>query len=82
MLKENPDIKKVRIEGHTDETGSRESNIELSKARANSVREYLIARGVRPERLRGEGYGSDRPLASGSDPASLAKNRRVEFIFE
>jgi outer membrane protein OmpA-like peptidoglycan-associated protein len=82
MLKENPDIPRVRIEGHTDETGTRERNIELSKARANAVREYLIMRGVQPERLRAVGYGPDRPIATGSDPASLAKNRRVEFIFE
>jgi outer membrane protein OmpA-like peptidoglycan-associated protein len=46
------------------------------------VREYLIMRGVKPERLRAVGYGPDRPIATGTDPASLAKNRRVEFIFE
>jgi outer membrane protein OmpA-like peptidoglycan-associated protein len=82
MLNENPDIPRIRIEGHTDETGTRELNLELSKARANAVREYLISRGVKPERLRAVGYGADRPIATGSDPASLAKNRRVEFIFE
>jgi outer membrane protein OmpA-like peptidoglycan-associated protein len=81
-LKANPDIKRVRIEGHTDDTGSREVNIQLSKARASAVREYLIAKGVKPDRLRSEGYGPDKPIATGSSPESRAKNRRVEFIFE
>lgn len=81
-VKANPDIKKLRVEGHTDETGSREVNMRLSKQRAESVRQYLINRGVAPNRLRAEGYGPDKPLESGNDPASLAKNRRVEFIVE
>ncbi|MCC6558009.1 MAG: OmpA family protein [Polyangiaceae bacterium] len=81
-LKANPDIKKVRVEGHTDETGARELNVRLSKARAQSVRSYLIAKGVSPDRLSAEGYGPDKPLVSGSDEASRAKNRRVEFVIE
>jgi OOP family OmpA-OmpF porin len=81
-LKANPDIKKVRVEGHTDETGSREVNMRLSKSRAESVRQYLVNRGVASGRLTAEGYGPDKPLASGADAESLAKNRRVEFIVE
>jgi OOP family OmpA-OmpF porin len=81
-MKANKSIKRVRVEGHTDETGTRERNIQLSKERAASVREYLISRGVKPERLTSEGYGPDRPLAKGNDPESLAKNRRVEFIVQ
>ncbi len=81
-LKANPDIKKVRVEGHTDETGQRELNIRLSKARANAVQQYLISKGVSPDRLRAEGYGPDRPIAEGKDAASRAKNRRVEFVIE
>jgi OmpA-OmpF porin, OOP family len=81
-IKANRDIKRVRIEGHTDETGSRDRNVELSKQRAHTVRTYLIDRGIAPGRLTAEGYGSDRPLVQGRDPAALAKNRRVEFIVE
>ena len=81
-LKANPDIKKMRIEGHTDETGSRDLNMRLSQERANSVRNYLISKGVKPDRLRAEGYGPDRPLVKGHGPEALAKNRRVEFIIE
>jgi outer membrane protein OmpA-like peptidoglycan-associated protein len=81
-LKANPDIKRIRVEGHTDETGQREQNIRLSKLRANAVRQYLIAKGVNPDRLGAEGYGPDRPIAEGRDPASRAKNRRVEFVIE
>jgi outer membrane protein OmpA-like peptidoglycan-associated protein len=81
-MKANRQIKRVRVEGHTDETGTRERNLTLSKERAESVRGYLIRRGVKPERLSSEGYGETRPLAKGNDPESLAKNRRVEFIVE
>jgi outer membrane protein OmpA-like peptidoglycan-associated protein len=81
-MKANKSIRRVRVEGHTDETGTRERNLELSKERANTVREYLIARGVKPARLSSEGYGETRPLTSGKDPESLAKNRRVAFIVE
>jgi len=81
-MKAHKSIRRVRVEGHTDETGTRERNLELSKERAASVREYLISRGVKPERLVAEGYGETRPLTTAKDPASLAKNRRVAFIVE
>ncbi len=79
-LKANPEIKRLRVEGHTDDTGPREMNVRLSKSRADSVRRYLIGKGVAPDRLTSEGYGPDKPLESGDDEASRAKNRRVEFI--
>ena len=81
-LKANPDIKRMRIEGHTDDTGGRDMNMRLSQERANAVRSYLIGRGIKPDRLRAEGYGPDRPLVKGNGPDALAKNRRVEFIIE
>ncbi|HET9955347.1 MAG TPA: OmpA family protein [Polyangiaceae bacterium] len=81
-MKANPSIKRVRVEGHTDETGTRDLNMQLSRERAESVRQYLVKRGVKPERLSAAGYGPDRPLSRGSDADSLAKNRRVEFIVE
>lgn len=81
-MKANPHIKRVRIEGHTDETGTRELNMQLSEARANSVREHLIKKGVKPERLTAKGFGPDRPLVPGKDEVARAKNRRVEFIVD
>jgi OOP family OmpA-OmpF porin len=79
-LKANPEIKGVRVEGHTDETGSRDMNMKLSKARAQAVRVYLINKGVHPDRLTAEGFGPDKPKVQGADEAARAKNRRVEFI--
>lgn len=82
VIRANPDIKRVRVEGHSDATGSRELNIELSKSRAKAVRVYLIQRGVRPNRLTSEGYGPDRPKVDGNDEVSRSKNRRVDFVLE
>ncbi|NUP05977.1 MAG: OmpA family protein [Polyangiaceae bacterium] len=82
VMKANPDIKVVRIEGHTDNTGDHDMNMKLSKDRAESVRVYLVQRGIKPARLKAEGFGPDRPVVDSDDPASLAKNRRVEFHIE
>lgn len=82
VLKAHPEVEHVRVEGHTDETGTREFNLELSERRAEAVRNYLIRRGVRPSRLEAKGYGPDRPIAKGDDEASRAKNRRVEFVVD
>ncbi len=80
VLKANPDIRKLRVEGHTDSRGPREMNVVLSKARANSVRVYLVRRGIDSRRLESEGFGPDKPLVKEVDEASLQKNRRVEFV--
>jgi OOP family OmpA-OmpF porin len=81
-IKANPDIEKIRVEGHTDETGTREMNMRLSQDRADAVRGYLVRKGVNKDRVSAKGYGPDKPKSDGKDPASLAKNRRVEFIIE
>ncbi|MCA1662254.1 MAG: OmpA family protein [Novosphingobium sp.] len=70
--------KKFRIEGHTDSAGSRESNVDLSKRRAQAVVNYLTAKGADPSRFDVLGYGFDKPLA-GLD-ASASANRRVEIV--
>jgi OmpA-OmpF porin, OOP family len=66
------------VEGHTDRSGSRETNRTLAQARAGSVVNYLVSKGVDRSRLTAQGYGYDRPLAgrSADDPA----NRRVEVV--
>jgi outer membrane protein OmpA-like peptidoglycan-associated protein len=68
--------KRFRIEGHTDSSGSRALNMDLSKRRAQAVADYLASLGVQSDRLEVRGYGPDRPL-SGHSP-SAPDNRRVE----
>jgi OOP family OmpA-OmpF porin len=81
-IKANPQVERVRVEGHTDDTGPRDVNLRLSKQRALVVRDYLIRKGVSPRRLSAEGYGPDRPLVEGTSDSARAKNRRVEFVVE
>jgi outer membrane protein OmpA-like peptidoglycan-associated protein len=69
----------ILIGGHTDNVGSDEYNMNLSKLRAKSVLDYLIERNVEPHRLKYEGYGSSRPIASNSTDQGRAINRRVTF---
>jgi OOP family OmpA-OmpF porin len=79
VLKEHPEIPLVQVEGHTDDRGSAEKNRALSASRANSVRDYLIKKGVPPEELRATGFGPDRPAADNATSAGREANRRVEF---
>jgi outer membrane protein OmpA-like peptidoglycan-associated protein len=79
VLVRNPQIKKVRIEGHTDNRGVPDKNLALSKARAASVMSYLTKNGVDPLRLESEGYGASQPLVPNLTPANRARNRRVTF---
>ena len=69
----------ARVEGHTDNTGREETNMELSLQRANAVMEALVERGVAAERLTAEGIGMNRPIATNDTPAGRRKNRRVEI---
>lgn len=82
VMRENPQIKMLRIEGHTDERGSDSHNQKLSDARATSVRQYLESKGVAAERLRSIGFGETRPLVAESNEAAWEKNRRVEMWIE
>lgn len=70
----------VRIMGHTDNTGSDELNDRLSLQRAQSVRSYLVARGVRSDAVQVMGRGEREPVADNSTEAGRAKNRRVEIF--
>jgi outer membrane protein OmpA-like peptidoglycan-associated protein len=79
-IKSNPQVKRIRIEGHTDDVGSPKKNQDLSQARAEAVRDFLIKKGVEPERLQAVGYGDTRPLDKRKTAEARAKNRRVEFI--
>ncbi len=66
----------VTIEGHADERGTREYNIGLGERRASATKDYLVALGVSPDRVRTVSYGEERPVALGSNEASWAQNRR------
>ncbi|RME25109.1 MAG: hypothetical protein D6806_08510 [Deltaproteobacteria bacterium] len=80
VLRGHQEIKKVRIEGHTDSRGSEKFNQRLSEARARAVMNYLIKRGgIDPSRLEAVGYGESRPIADNSTRKGREKNRRVEF---
>jgi OOP family OmpA-OmpF porin len=78
ILTDNPSYK-VDIAGHTDTTGTQEKNHILSHDRANSVKAYLVSKGIDESRMTTEGYGSDRPIATNKTAAGKAKNRRVEM---
>ncbi len=78
-LKEHPGIKKIEIEGHTDDSGPGEYNLKLSQERAEVVKRALERRQVAAQRLVPHGYGEQRPVAPNVTRAGRAKNRRVEF---
>jgi len=79
VMRANPRIKRFRIEGHTDNMGDREFNVDLAERRAWSVRSYLIEKGIEETRLFPKGFGSTRPVAKNNSETGRAQNRRVEF---
>jgi outer membrane protein OmpA-like peptidoglycan-associated protein len=78
ILAKYPDDR-IRIQGHTDSTGTVAHNEELSMRRARSVRDVLAGRGVKPEQMLVEGVGEARPIADNRTAAGRAQNRRVEL---
>ncbi|MDR2510961.1 MAG: OmpA family protein [Bacteroidales bacterium] len=78
LLFKNPNIK-VEISGHTDNTGNRKLNVELSQNRAKAIYDYLIDRQINPERLTYKGYADDAPVASNDSLEGRALNRRTEM---
>jgi outer membrane protein OmpA-like peptidoglycan-associated protein len=79
VLAKNPAIH-LEIQGHTDDRGAAQRDRLLSDGRAASVKKYLVAQGVTPERLTSRGYGSDRPLVGNTTEQNRAFNRRVQFV--
>jgi len=71
--------KKVEVIGHTDNVGLRESNLALSQARAEAVRQYLAEKGINPDMVSVSGQGPDRPVADNASADGRAHNRRIEF---
>lgn len=79
VMKDNPQIEVVQVEGHTDSTGSAELNRTLSQARAESVVKYMTAKGIKSGRLQSKGFGPDVPIADNANEEGREANRRVEF---
>lgn len=72
--------RRVTIEGHCDERGTRDYNIALGERRANAAKNYLVSLGIDASRVTTVSYGKERPIAMGSDESSWAKNRRAVTI--
>jgi peptidoglycan-associated lipoprotein len=79
-LATNPNAR-VRLEGHTDDRGSREYNIGLGERRAQSVRRALLLQGATEAQISTVSYGAERPAIAGHEEAAWAKNRRVEIVY-
>ena len=79
VLTAHSEIKKVRVEGHTDNRGAAKMNQKLSAARAASVVKWLVAHGIKADRLTSQGFGFERPLVPNDSDEGRTKNRRVEF---
>ncbi len=79
VMTENPTME-IELAGHTDNQGDSQKNLELSQARVETVRNYLVSRGIAETRIKGKGYGGSRPIASNASEETRKLNRRVEFI--
>ncbi|MBJ6760850.1 thrombospondin type 3 repeat-containing protein [Myxococcaceae bacterium JPH2] len=81
VLKAHPELRKVRVEGHTDDLIEPEASLALSQARAEAVLSRLVSQGLESERLEAQGLGQEQPLESNTTAPGRAANRRIEFVF-
>ena len=79
QLKQYPEVV-IEVRGHSDSVGNYSKNMVLSQQRAESVRQYLISKGIEPERIRAAGFGSSSPIADNRTAAGRAQNRRIEVV--
>jgi OmpA-OmpF porin, OOP family len=80
VVNAHPEIKHIRVEGHTDNVGDAAKNKDLSNRRAAAVVKYLVSKGVAADRLVSEGFGQEKPIADNATTEGKANNRRVEFV--
>jgi outer membrane protein OmpA-like peptidoglycan-associated protein len=78
-LGEHPEVTRIQIEGHTDSLAGPKHNMKLSKDRVESVKAYLIEKGVAPKRIVTKAFGESKPIADNKTDEGRAKNRRVDF---
>jgi outer membrane protein OmpA-like peptidoglycan-associated protein len=81
LIKEDP-LSKIVVEGHTDSQGGASYNQDLSQRRAQSVRDYLVTRGIAADRVTAQGFGLSRAIADNASPEGRANNRRVEIVVQ
>lgn len=81
LIKQDPDSK-ITVEGHTDSQGGSSYNQDLSQRRAQSVRDYLVSRGIAADRVTAQGFGSTRSVADNASAEGRADNRRVEIVVQ
>jgi len=79
VLKDHPELLRLEVKGHTDNTGAAARNKQLSAARADAVVKALVKRGIAQKRLSSRGYGQEKPIADNATEAGRHKNRRVQF---
>lgn len=79
LMKNRPNLR-ILIEGHTDDIGTQERNLKLSKKRAQAVKEYLVSKGISESRIEIKGYGKSKPLLNEETEEARKQNRRVEFV--
>lgn len=80
VLKAHPELQQIQVEGHTDDRGGDDFNLELSQRRAQAVVDYLVKKGVSADRLEAKGFGETQPIGDNSTRGGRAANRRVEFM--
>ncbi len=81
FLGRNPSVR-ITIEGHADERGTREYNLALGESRAAAARDFLVAQGVNPSRIKTISYGKERPAAIGSNENAWKQNRRAVSVIQ
>jgi OmpA-OmpF porin, OOP family len=79
VMSTNP-AARIRVDGYTDNTGTRDVNVVVSQARADATRTYLMGKGIAGDRIEAKGFGPDHPLASNDQPTGRAENRRTEIV--
>ena len=80
-MKSNPTVG-ARLEGHTDSMGSDVYNMKLSNSRCESVKKYMVAKGIDPSQLTAIGFGETKPIADNATVEGREINRRLEFVID
>src|SRR5664280_1200211 len=79
-LNQHTEIKRIQVQGHTDNRGTKNYNNALSEKRAAAVKNWLVKAGVDEKRLESKGFGQDKPIDSNETDTGRQNNRRVQFI--